>query len=167
MVGEITLRWDARSLLDKRRIGQARTDNANTGRVEIISDPVTYSEEQIVHIEWSASKTLRPVDYLALPRVSYRGSREVESFLAQNPEIESFLEAAWLALTKHFGETIEVVLEVLTYPEAGSSSELVGWIQSTDDVYTGLEKLERFKDEWFLEHMAEVDGKFNFNIENR
>ena len=63
--------------------------------------------------------------------------------------------------------SIEIVLEVLTYPDETVHEELVGWIQSTDDVSEGLAKLGRFEDEWFLDHMAEIGHKFNFNIETK
>lgn len=101
-------------------------------------------------------------------RVSYRNPVAVETYLARYPEIEGFIEAAWPALVECFDDSIEIVLELLTYPaDETIHKELVGWIQSTDDVDEGLAKLERFEDEWYLDHMAEVGNKFNFNIETR
>lgn len=105
---------------------------------------------------------------LAIPRVSYRNPAAVETYLARYPEIESFIEAAWPALIECFDASIEIVLEVITYPaDEAIHQELVGWIQSSDDVDDGLAKLEQFEDEWYLDHMAEVGHKFNFNIETR
>jgi hypothetical protein len=98
------------------------------------------------------------------PNISCR-NQAAKTFLGYYPEIEQFLENSWPALTSHFGDDIAVVLELLTYPEPGGHSELVGWIQSHDDVYEGLDKLERFKDEWFLDHIDEIEDRFNFNIE--
>lgn len=105
---------------------------------------------------------------LAFPRVSYRNPAAVTPYLACYPEIEDFIEAAWPALVEYFDDSIEIVLEVLTYPgDETIHEELVGWIQSSNDVDEGLAKLERFEDEWYLDHMAEVGHNFNFNIETR
>lgn len=105
---------------------------------------------------------------LAFPGVSYRNPVAVEDYLARYPEIEGFIEAAWPALVECFDDAIEIVLEVLTYPaDETIQEELVGWIQSTDEVDEGLAKLDRFEDEWYLDHMSEVGNKFNFNIETR
>ena len=103
----------------------------------------------------------------AFPRISYRNLVAVEVYLARYREIEDFIEAAGPALVKCFDDSIEIVLEVLTYPDETVHEELVGWIQSTDDVSEGLAKLGRFEDEWFLDHMAEIGHKFNFNIETK
>ncbi|NIT62023.1 MAG: hypothetical protein GWN00_39265 [Aliifodinibius sp.] len=100
-------------------------------------------------------------------RISYRNSEMVEAFLAAYPKIPSFIKAAAPVLTKYFGQPLEMVLEVMSYPEEGAEEDLIGWIQSHDDVEEGLNKLERFEDEWFLDHMAEVDYRFNFNLETR
>ncbi len=99
--------------------------------------------------------------------ISYKNPEAISSYLSRYPEIEDFIETAWPALIECFDGPIDIVLEVITYPDESAHEELVGWIQSTDDVNEGLEKLERFEDEWFLDHMAEVDNKFNFNIETK
>jgi hypothetical protein len=99
------------------------------------------------------------------PRVSYRDYESVRAYLTAYPEIEGFLEEAWLGLVRCFGSSVEIVLEVISYPQDGAYSELVGWIQSTDAVSEGLEKLERFEDGWLLEQLARVGNRFNFNIE--
>jgi hypothetical protein len=105
---------------------------------------------------------------LVFPSVSYRNPAAVETYLARYPEIESFIEAAWPALIECFDASIEIVLEVIIYPaDETIHQELVGWIQSSDDVDDGLAKLERFENEWYLDHMDEVGHKFNFNIETR
>ena len=99
------------------------------------------------------------------PRVSYRNSEAVRAYLASCPEIENFLQVALPALSRCFGGPVNIVLEVMTYSEKGAYDELVGWIQSTDDVSEGLEKIDRFGDEWFLEQLSRVGNRFNFNIE--
>jgi hypothetical protein len=97
--------------------------------------------------------------------VSYRNSEAVRAYLATYPEIEDFLKETLPVLFRCFGGPVNVVLEVVTYPENGAYDELVGWIQSTDDVSEGLEKLDRFGDEWFPEQLSRVGNRFSFNIE--
>lgn len=101
------------------------------------------------------------------PKLAYRNPEAVKEYLALYPEIENFINAAWPALIKHFDGPVEIALEVLTYPDEVIYKELVAWIQSTDDIQEGLAKLSRFEDEWFLDHMAEVGNKFNFNLETK
>jgi hypothetical protein len=45
-------------------------------------------------------------------------------------------------------------------------AKLVGWIQWSGDIDDGLDKLDQFDEEWFLDHHIEVNNKSNFNIEN-
>ena len=99
--------------------------------------------------------------------ISYRNSDAVNSYLACYPEIESFLEAAGPELVRCFEGPVAITLEVITYTGKTTYEELVGWIQSSDDIDEGLRKLERFEDEWFLDHLDEVGSKFNFNIETK
>jgi hypothetical protein len=109
-----------------------------------------------------------PIKSAALrPRIAYRNTKAVKEFLACHPEIEDFVNASWPALVQAFQGSVDVILELLSDPEGESDAHLVGWIQSTDDIQTGLEKLEQFEDEWFLDHMAAVDNKFNYNIETK
>jgi hypothetical protein len=101
------------------------------------------------------------------PKISYRNPMAVEAYLTRHPEVVDFIEMAWPYLVSFFGQEIDVALEVLTYPEEAAHEELVGWVQWPGDVHEGLERLERFDDEWFLDHMTEVETKFNFNIETK
>lgn len=100
-----------------------------------------------------------------LPKMSYRNGEEVIAFLTMHPGLNKFIEAASPALTKHFGDGVEVVLEVIDYPYANAESELVGWVQITGSIQDSLKKFDQFVDEWFLDHMAEVTHRFNFNVE--
>jgi hypothetical protein len=106
-------------------------------------------------------------DEFLFHRVSYRNPEMVETYLACYPEINDFLAAAWPVLVRCFGGPVDIVLEVMTYPDEAAYRELVGWIQSTEDIRTALDKLERFEDEWFLDHITLIGGRFNFNIETR
>jgi hypothetical protein len=106
------------------------------------------------------------LDSLA-PKIYHRNPEMVKAYLACHPEIEGFIKASQPALISAFGNPVDIVLEVMAYPEETLHSTLIGWIQSIDDVYEGLEKFERFQDEWFLDHLTEISDKFNFNIETK
>lgn len=100
-----------------------------------------------------------------LPRVHYRNAWQVRKYLDNHPDIDRFLLKAWPNLIEQFGQNVEVVLELLHYVEEKADPELVAWIQCPDDVDSGIEKLDAFVDNWFLDHMGELSGRFNFNLE--
>ena len=100
-----------------------------------------------------------------LSHFSYRNQKIVEDYLNRHPQINDFLVDSWPTITKYFGETVNIVLEVMTYPAKNAYDELVGWIQSTDDIQRGLDRLEQLEDELLQEQIAKVGNMFNFNIE--
>lgn len=98
---------------------------------------------------------------------SYRNPPAVVGFLRAYPHLMEFLLEAYPYLERHFGPEPDIVLELVAYPEETAYDELVAWIQSEDQVREGLEKLEEFEEEWFLDRLAEIGNEFNFNIEFR
>lgn len=104
---------------------------------------------------------------IVVPKFSYRNQEAVELYLAHHPETEGFIEAAYPALAKSFGGSVDIVLEVVIDPDETAYQQLVAWIQSTNSVTDGLKKLDRFEDEWFLDHMYLINDTFNFNIETK
>jgi hypothetical protein len=147
-------------------------ESNETGRVLYLLDQCENEESITIHLleeyaDWlKVFQNLCP-DRQPEPKISYRNPMAVEAYLTRHPEVKDFIEVAWPNLVRFFGQAIDVVLEVLTYPEEAAHEELVGWVQWAGDVHEGLERLERFDDEWFLDHMAEVETKFNFNIETK
>lgn len=98
-------------------------------------------------------------------RITYRNPDSVQAFLAQHPLVTQFIRLSWPALKRCFGVPLNIVLEVIQYPEEYASDELVAWIQSEVPVEEGLARLDHFEDEWFLDHMELSGGRFNFNLE--
>ena len=115
----------------------------------------------------SARHAVKRMPAPVFAKVRYRNEKEVNEFLATQPQLPQFLQAAWPILAKHFGKEIEVVLELIPYPYAVAQDELVGWVQFAGTIQDGLAKLDKFVDEWFLEHMEETNHRFNFNVEIR
>jgi len=130
---------------------------------ELPSSPVTTAEDDYTPVS-TETLEIYPTKPQAL-NIRYRNREAVEVFIQTRPQIWPFIEAATPFLIKHFGQPLEIVLEVMSFPEEGAEDELVAWIQSSDEVEIGLDKLEKFKDEWFLDRLEEVDYRFNFNLE--
>lgn len=120
---------------------------------------ITLAFEQI-----NAPRSSRP-SLSALPKIHYRNAPQVREFLAVHSEINTFLEVSWPVLVKYFGQEVEVVLQVLHYPDEQAEPELVGWIRIDADVETGMQQFDAFEEEWFLDHAHELNSRFNFNLE--
>lgn len=117
----------------------------------------------------SYGKEAKYIDYLpassTLPHVYYRNAKQVRGFLAKHSHIAPFLQVVWPTLIKYFGKDTEVYLELLDYPEAMTYPELVAWIQCSESVEDGLQKLDAFEDELSENNLHNVSPHFNFNIE--
>ena len=100
-----------------------------------------------------------------VPKVHSRNPAAVHDFLDTHPEIPLFIAKAWPVLVSHFGDKIEIVLEVIEYPYRNSQPELVAWIHAPGQVNEIVDQLEVFTDGWFTEHMDEIPSTFNFNVE--
>ena len=97
--------------------------------------------------------------------ITYRNSVTVENYLDRYPDIMKFIQESSASLIKCFGPSVSLVLEIMEYHYDTYYEELVGWIQSTEDVQTGLEMLDQFEDECLQDQINKVGNKFNFNIE--
>ncbi|MEZ4711713.1 MAG: hypothetical protein R3A44_31265 [Caldilineaceae bacterium] len=101
----------------------------------------------------------------AEPHMHYRNTDQVLEYLHAYPAIGLFLQAAWPQLVKHFGDQLEVTLELLYFADEQTEPELVGWIHYAGDLETGVRKLDAFNESWFLDNMDEFSGRLNFNLE--
>lgn len=95
----------------------------------------------------------------------FRKSREVKEYLQTNSFLAPFLFEAFEVVQRFFGMNPSVVLEVTHDPEAPDESELFAYIQTTLSPPEPLERLRMLDEEWFLDQLAKLEGKFNFNIE--
>ncbi len=99
------------------------------------------------------------------PIIFYRNPEKVENFLALYPDIDKMLKECWPDLIKYFGESVSVILEVMIHNEEDAYEEIIAWIQSTDEIDDGLNKLDLFLDKWLTKQIETADDTFNFNIE--
>jgi hypothetical protein len=97
--------------------------------------------------------------------VEFRNRREVFHFIEQNPEIMEYVNETIPDLTHVFGKSISIVFELMTHNENEYYEELIGWIQSSDNIDEGLEKFDLFQNNWLERQIKIVGDKFNFNIE--
>jgi len=99
------------------------------------------------------------------PIIFYRNPEKVENFLALYPDIINMIKECWPDLIKYFGESVSVILEVMVHNEEDAYEEIIAWIQSTDEIDEGLNKLDLFLDKWLTKQIEIADDIFNFNIE--
>ena len=99
------------------------------------------------------------------PIIFYRNPEKVENFLALYPDIVKIIKECWPDLIKHFGESVSIILEVMVHSEEEAYEEIIAWIQSTDEIDEGLNKLDLFLDKWLIKQIETADDTFNFNIE--
>lgn len=99
------------------------------------------------------------------PIISYRNPKKVKSFLALYSDIDKMIKECWPDLIKHFGESVSIILEVMVHSEEEAYEEIIAWIQSTDEIDEGLNKLDLFLDKWLTKQIETADNTFNFNIE--
>lgn len=112
-------------------------------------------------ILWDIDKSTK----IYKPIIFYRNPEKVENFLALYPDIVKMIKECWPDLIKYFGESVSVILEVMVHNEEDAYEEIIAWIQSTDEIDEGLNKLDLFLDKWLTKQIETADDTFNFNIE--
>lgn len=112
-------------------------------------------------VSWDTDKSTEIYE----PIIFYRNPKKVESFLALYPDIDKMIKECWPDLIKYFGESVSIVLEVMVHSEKEAYEEIIAWIQSTDEIDNGLNKLDLFLDKWLTKQIETADDTFNFNIE--
>jgi len=81
------------------------------------------------------------------------------------PQLVEVLLEARLYLQKYFGPAPQVTLEVVSDPEVEGVEELFAYILTSLPVDEALARLDRLDEEWFLDQLDRVGGRFNFNLE--
>jgi len=94
-----------------------------------------------------------------------RRESEVFKFLEDKPAILSLVLEAHDRIRDYFGYSTELVLEVITDPEATEDYELVIFVRtslSPDDAFTMLELLD---EEWWLDASSDMNEKLCVHVE--
>lgn len=134
-----------------------------------IPKPIYIANEILSTITFFTTSNVykQKLDWQTVSTVSYssRNTESVDNFLEQHLKIRHFLEEIKSLVASYFSSPLEIVLDVMTYSKEGEFDELVGWIQSTDDLDTGLEKLEQLEESLDRYQDEEIKRLFHFNIE--
>lgn len=114
----------------------------------------------------TASVSKKEPKSVALEKLyTYRRPKEVKEFLAAHPFLEPLLVEAYNKLDDYFGPQPDVVLEVVTDPEAIDDRELFAFIRTSLPSHEALEKLDQFDENWWLDAGDQVDGKLCIHLE--
>ncbi|MBC8254241.1 MAG: hypothetical protein H8E35_09430 [Ardenticatenia bacterium] len=89
---------------------------------------------------------------------------EVWRFLRSYPHLVNVILKAYPHVQKHFGPNPEVVLEVVSDPEAEGSELLFAYILTSLPTKEALDRLGRLDEEWFLDQLEQVGDLFSFNL---
>jgi hypothetical protein len=90
---------------------------------------------------------------------------EVKEFLAAHPFLEPLLVEAYDKIGDYFGPQPDVVLEVVTDPEAIDDRELFVFIRTNLPPEEALDRLDRLDQEWWLDAADQADGKLCIHVE--
>jgi hypothetical protein len=126
---------------------------------DIIADE--FIQTRALWTSWNINKSTK----IYKPVIFYRNPEKVENFLALYPDILKMIKESWPDLIKYFGEYVSIILEVMVHNEEDAYEEIIAWIQSTDEIDDGLNKLDLFLDKWLIKQIETADDTFNFNIE--
>ncbi len=95
----------------------------------------------------------------------FRDVLAVQRFLRAYPQLTTVLLEAYAYLEKHFGPDPQVVLGVISDPEAVGREQLFAYILTSLPVDEAQVRLDRLDEEWFLNQLDQVGDLFNFNLE--
>ena len=96
---------------------------------------------------------------------SFRDATSVHNYLQIHPNLIGRLTEAHSQLQKYFGPERTIVLQVVKDPEAEDSQQLFAFVRASISVEDALAQLDRFDEEWFLDHLEEFGGNFNVEVE--
>ncbi len=86
-------------------------------------------------------------------------------FLDAHPFLVPLLMEAHGKIEKHFGPFPDVVLEVVTDPEAENDRELFALVQTDLSPDEALHRLDRLDQEWWLEASLQARCLLNIDVE--
>jgi len=96
---------------------------------------------------------------------SLRDAAAVRRFLYAYPQLLEVLLEAHVYLQKYFGSDPRVTLAVVSDPEVEGMDELFAYVLTSLPVNEALVRLDNLDEEWFLDQLDRLGGRFNFNLE--
>lgn len=98
-------------------------------------------------------------------RFTLRRTEEVRQFLEAHPFLISLLKEARARIDEYFGSHNDVVLEVVTEPEADDDRELFAFVQTDLPHQEALARLEQLDEDWWLDASDRAQGKLCMHVE--
>ena len=112
------------------------------------------------------SSTYPVLDLGALERLFIiRRRSEVAKFLSASSFLFLFLPEAYERIRHYFGKSAQIILEVVTDPEAAGDRELVIFIRTNLSPDEAFERLERLGEEWWLDVPFNIRKKLCIDVE--
>jgi len=109
---------------------------------------------------------LRQADIGALKQLYVlRRQSEVIKFLVDNSFLFLILQEAYGQIRNYFGESAQVILEVITDPEVAGEQELAIFIRTNLSPDGAFNKLEQLGEEWWLDTPFNVRKKLCIDVE--
>lgn len=96
---------------------------------------------------------------------AFRRREEVVNFLSDNPFLAPLLQDARPQIETYFRSYTQLILEVVTDPEAVDDRELVLFIQTDLPPEEALASLDQLDDNWWLEASRASRGKLCIHVE--
>ncbi|HXF05947.1 MAG TPA: hypothetical protein VNM72_11105 [Blastocatellia bacterium] len=96
---------------------------------------------------------------------TFRRSEEVAEFLQEHPFLVPLLREAHGKIAEYFGPSPDVVLEVVTDPEAENDRELFAFIRISLPPDEALSKLDRLDQEWWLDASDRAENQLCIDVE--
>jgi hypothetical protein len=90
---------------------------------------------------------------------------DVERFLAQQPIFTAYLEDAYPHLKRIFAPDVRATCRIFTEPE-DESEKLIVSVGIKAHVHEAMEKLDQFKDEWYLPRMSQLFPLVVFHLDS-
>jgi hypothetical protein len=94
-----------------------------------------------------------------------RRESEVFEFLEDKPSLILLVLNAHERIRDYFGSSTELVLEVITDPEATEDYELVIFVRTSLSPDDAFSKLEQLDEEWWLDASSEMREKLCIHVE--
>jgi len=138
---------------------------------EVIDDELLSGIKNFREISELLEKKFMDIEYFhreltLLSRLyNIRRESEVFEFLEDKPSLIPLIVEAHERIRDYFGSSTELVLEVITDPEATEDYELVIFVRtnlSPDDTFSKLEQLD---EEWWLDASSEMREKICIHVE--
>jgi len=132
------------------------------------SEPTTWQKAQIMTqqiVDTAQVPAIEPALQSLGQLYTFRRPQEVSQFLDTHPFLVPLLVEAHAKVAEYFGPSPDVVLEVVSDPEAENDRELFAFIRTTLPSDEALSKLDRLDQEWWLEASFRARCRLNIDVE--